>query len=111
MQTLLIAALGLAAGLFYGWKIAPVEYIDASPVALHANYRSEYTLMVAETYQNEGGLPLAARHLALLGSAHPAEIIQESLDNTDYTKEEIAMLEKLLGEIRAWQPSFEESAP
>ncbi len=114
IQALLAAALGLAAGLFYGWRIAPVEYIDASPGALHADYRSDYAIMVAEAYQTEGDLDLAARRLALLGSAHPAEIIQETLDyiqNAGFSKDDIENLEKLMLEIQPWQPSFGESVP
>ncbi len=111
IQALLAAALGLAAGLFYGWRIAPVEYVDLVPDTLHADYRAEYTLMVAEAYQNDSDLNLAARHLALLGSAHPAEIIQENLDDGNYTEEEIEVLEELLGEREAGQPTLAESAP
>ncbi len=111
IQAFLAAALGLAAGLFYGWRVAPVEYIDLAPNALRADYRAEYTLMVAEAYQGDNDINLAARHFALLGSAHPAEIIQENLDNGNYTEEEIEVLEELLGEIEAWQPTLAESAP
>ena len=111
IQTLLALTLGLAFGLFYGWKIAPVEYIDLAPNTLHAKYRAEYTLMAAEAYQNDADLNLAARRLALLGSAHPAEIIIESLNIGDYTQDEIIILEELLGEIEAWQPTLAESKP
>ena len=110
IQTLLALVLGLAFGLFYGWKIAPVEYIDLAPNTLHANYRAEYILMVAESYQSEKDLDLAARRLALLGSAHPAEIIAENLEEGGYTNEEIELLEELQREIRTWQPSLAESA-
>ena len=109
IQILLITILGLAAGLFYGWRIAPVEYIDLAPNTLHANYRAEYALMVAEAYQNDADLNLAARRLALLGSAHPAEIITEHLDTSDYTQAEEEILKALLNQIRAWQPSLAES--
>ena len=111
IQTLLAAILGLAFGLFYGWRIAPVEYTDLAPNTLRADYRAEYTLMVAETYAQEKDLDLAARHLALLGSTAPAEIIQEHLDTAEYTEKEIEILEELLSEIRAWQPSLAESKP
>jgi len=114
IQILLATAIGLATGLFYGWSIAPVEYIDASPGALHIDYRSDYANMVAEAYQNEGSLDLAARRLALLGSAPPAEIIQEILDSapsSGFSKEDIEILEELMREIQPWQPSFEKITP
>lgn len=114
IQTLLATALGLAAGLFYGWSIAPVEYIDASPGALHIDYRSDYAIMVAEAYHSEGSLDLAARRLALLGSAHPAEIIQEVLEyseKADYSEEDLEYLEVLMKAIKPWQPFFGEITP
>jgi len=114
LQIILAAAIGLAAGLFYGWSIAPVEYINASPGALHIDYRSDYAIMVAEAYRNEGSLDLAARRLALLSSAPPAEIIQEILDyspGAGFSEEDIENLEELMREIQPWQPSFEEIAP
>ncbi len=114
LQILLAAAIGLAAGLYYGWSIAPVEYIEASPGALHIDYRSDYAIMVAEAYKNEGNLDLAARRLGLLGSAPPAEIIQEILEyseKADYSEEDIEYLEVLMKAIKPWQPSFREISP
>ena len=111
IQALLTLILGLIIGLIYGWKIAPVEYIDLAPNTLHAEYRTEYILMVAEAYQSENDLDLAARRLALLGSAAPAEIIAESLENGDYTQNESKIIKKLLGEIQTWQPTLTESKP
>ena len=114
IQILIASTLGLAAGLYYGWSIAPVEYIDASPGAMHIDYRSDYIVMVAEAYQNEENLDLAARRLALLGSAPPAEIIQEILDNppdSGFSEEDNEKLEFLMIEMQPWQPSFGEITP
>ena len=111
LQTLLIAILGLAAGLFYGWRIAPVEYIDTTPNTLHQNYKNEYILMIAETFQDHGDLDLAARQLALLGSEHPSEIIQTGLDANTYNESDLELVNALLDQIEAWQPSLGESTP
>ncbi|MCP4139234.1 MAG: hypothetical protein GY755_02895 [Chloroflexi bacterium] len=111
IQALLATLLGLAIGLFYGWRIAPVEYTDFAPNALHEDYRNDYILMVAESYQNEKDLEKAAHQLALISSAPPTEIIAESLATSDYAQKDIDILEKLLLEMRAWQPSLSESVP
>jgi len=111
LQALLITLFGLAAGLFYGWRIAPVEYINTTPDTLDQTYKNEYTLMVAEAYQSHGDLDLSARQLALLGSAHPAEIIQTSLENANYSDDELIFINALLDEISAWQPILGDSAP
>ena len=111
IQALLAAVLGLVIGLFYGWRIAPVEYTDLAPNALHADYRNDYILMVAESYENDKDLELAAHHLALISSATPVEITAESLATNDYAQKDIDKLENLLSEMRAWQPALSESVP
>ena len=111
IQTLLAILLGTIIGLFYGWKIAPIEYIDLAPNTLRADYRAEYLLMVAEAYQDEADPELARQRLALLGSAPPAEIIQKNLNNGEYTPEEIKIIKKLAGGIETRLPTAVESAP
>ena len=111
LQALLIGILGLAAGLFYGWRIAPVEYVNTTPNTLHQDYKNEYVLMVAEAFLNHGELDLAARQLALLGSEHPAEIIQSSLDSAPYSEREMELVVILLDQIDAWQPSLGDLSP
>ena len=111
LQALLALLLGLAAGLFYGLKISPVEYIDLAPNTLHADYRNDYLLMVAESYQNDKDIELAIQRLSQLGNIDPIEIIEESISIGGYTKEEILQLEELKGEIETWLPASAESAP
>ena len=71
--------LGIAAGLYYGWVIDPVEYVDTSPDTLLIDYKTDYVLMVAEAYQLEGDLNLAANRLTVLGNKPPTEIVQDAL--------------------------------
>jgi len=111
IQTLLAILLGAIIGLLYGWKIAPVEYVDLAPNTLRADYRAEYMLVVAEAYQHNPDPDFLLRQLALLGNAPPAEIIQENLDNGEYTPKEIEMLEELLRKIERWEPTLSESSP
>ena len=111
-QIFLIATLGIALGLLYGWVIAPVEYIDTTPDTLHPQYRADYALMVAESYQSDENLDLAARRLALLGSAHPAEIAAETLDyaqSNDFPTTDLEKLENLIRDLTPWQPTLGDS--
>ncbi len=48
---LIAVILGAAAGLFYGWVVNPVEYVDIAPESLRVDYKTDYVLMVAESYQ------------------------------------------------------------
>ena len=62
-------ALGAILGWFYTSEINPVNVVDAPPDTLREDYQTDYVLMVAEVYSREQNPSLAARQLALLGSA------------------------------------------
>ena len=111
LQILLVVLFGIIAGLLYGWYLAPVEYINTAPDSLHQDYKNEYILMVAEAYQSHSDLDIAARQLAQLGSEHPSEIIQISLEDTSFTKKELDFINALLEGFETWQPTFGESTP
>ncbi len=111
MQASLALVFGLILGLLYGWKINPINNLSIAPNNLAPKYQAEYLLMVAEAYQGEKDLDLAARRLALLGSLPPAEIINKSLKDHAYTPAQTALLEALSKEIRAWQPALNPASP
>lgn len=103
----LSVALGLSLGLLYGWVISPVQYVDTTPSTLRADFRADYTLMVAETFQSEQTIEQAARRLASLGSQPPAQIASESLtfaQNNHYTAADIGLLQNLAVALQVWQP-------
>ena len=104
----LAAALGIGLGLLYGWVIDPVDFVDLSPDTLRADYRADYILMVAEAYQSEDDLDLAARRLAIFGSDPPAGIAAQALQFgplAGFSPSEMTALEGLVAALRAWQPS------
>jgi hypothetical protein len=65
----IIAALlaGLAGGLYYGWVVAPVQYVDADPASLHQSFKDDYILMIATAYAGDGDLEAARAGLSELG--------------------------------------------
>ena len=71
--------LGIVAGLVYGWVIQPVEYIDTSPDALRIDYRTDYMLMVAESFDADQNLNLARIRLASLGPDLPETYLAEAI--------------------------------
>jgi len=102
---LIAVTLGIAAGLLYGWVIAPLEYTDLTPDTLRADYRSDYVLMVAEAYHAEQNTEPAARRLAILGSRPPAEIIMEAYNyahQSSYPEGELALLQELALALKDW---------
>jgi len=78
LRFLIGAALGVVLGLGYAWRIQPVAYYDTAPDSLRQDYRVDYVLMVAQSYQSEGDLRLALLRLAALGPQPPAEIVEEA---------------------------------
>jgi hypothetical protein len=103
---LLIILIGLGLGLFYGWVISPVEYVDTSPDSLRADYRADYALMVAEAYQQQPDPAFAARQLAFLGSEPPAQIAASALEfarQNGYDSADLQLLQNLVTALQAWQ--------
>jgi hypothetical protein len=97
---------GLIFGLVYGWMISPVEYVDTTPATLSADFKADYTLMVAETFQSEQNIDLAARRLASLGSEPPAEIAATALNfarANNYLPADLELLQNLVLALQVWQ--------
>jgi hypothetical protein len=61
------AAIGVGIGLYIGWVISPVQYINADMSNLAPRYKDEYTIMVASGYQVDHDLNEAIRRLRPLG--------------------------------------------
>ena len=104
----LALALGAGLGLVYGWVIDPVEYTDVTPDVLREDYRVDYVLMTAEAYQNDFDAEAAARRIALIGSAPPAEIVSSALEYDSlngFTQAEILSLQTLLTAMQTYQPN------
>src|SRR5215211_7882519 len=74
----LIAGIGI--GLAYGWVVDPVDFLDLTPDTLRADYKTDYVLMVAESYHVEQDPALAARRLAIFGSQSPSSIAASGLE-------------------------------
>jgi 3-hydroxyisobutyrate dehydrogenase-like beta-hydroxyacid dehydrogenase len=62
-------ALGVLLGVWYGWRISPVRYVNTTPDLLRQDYRDDYILMVAEVYSADHDLGLAVQTLGRLGAA------------------------------------------
>ncbi|MGE5122917.1 MAG: hypothetical protein ACM3H7_00245 [Acidobacteriaceae bacterium] len=67
------AVVGVAMGLVYSWMISPVQYIDAPPYALRADFKDEYRILVAAAYMYNHDLVRAEDRLVQLKEDHPAQ--------------------------------------
>jgi hypothetical protein len=111
---LIAALLGLALGLFYGWKIDPVQYTDITPDVLRVDFRTDYVLMVAEAFRAEQDPAHAAQRLAVLGSVPPALITGEAYDyarQAGYPADDLTAIQELAVALQTWQPIPGTSVP
>jgi hypothetical protein len=69
---LLALLIGAGLGLWYGWEIDPVAYVDTDVAHLHPYYRDEFILMVSSAYALDGDLHAARARMDLLSLPDPA---------------------------------------
>ncbi len=95
-------AFGLALGLYYGWMVNPVRYVDTAPATLRLDYKTDFVLMVAEGYRLDGDLELARYYLALLGEEPEAMVSQALAYATQlgYASPDLLVMRDLLRDLR-----------
>ena len=114
IRFLLAIAIGAAGGLFYGWVLNPVKYVDTTPDTLRIDYKSDYVLMVAESYSSDSDLDLAARRLALLGDTPPVDIVREAVlfaERQGYVDTDVTLMRHLFSALQAWTSPVETQIP
>ncbi len=98
---------GIGLGLLYGWVINPVQYVNTSPDSLRIDYKTDAILMVAEAYQSDGDIALAARRLAYLGDTPPSQMVQQAVGyagRANYASADIDRLVHLSQALQTWTP-------
>ena len=95
---LLVILLGLGLGLVYGWLINPVSFQDTTFHSLRIDYKTDFTLMVAEVYHQNNDLEWALNRLTLLDDASPLTSVENALrfaSQADYTLPDMFLLRDL----------------
>ena len=108
LRFLIAILVGLVIGLLYGWLISPVSYIDTSPNTLRIDYKTDYVLMVSESYQSEKDLEQAARRLAMLGGSSQIELIVQTTQfaqKAGYSEADVARMQALLSALQTFARS------
>ena len=101
-------ATGIALGGLYGWVIRPVEAEGLPPAFLREDYKADYALMVAEAYQTDGDLALAAHQLAFLNGESPQETVRQALAfaaNAPYAEADQVLLQNLARDLSTYEPT------
>jgi hypothetical protein len=111
---LIALILGALAGLFYGWVLNPVEYVDIGPQSLRVDYKTDYVLMIAEAYQVDHDIGLAVRRLARLSSSAPKDIVVSALNyalQNEYAPQDLSLFQRLSEDMTTWNPNQEVPTP
>ncbi len=100
-------ALGLLAGLYYGWYVNPVQYADTTPDRLRMDFKTDYVLMVAEGFSRNQDVAWARHYLALLG-ASPEQVVEQAIRHAvvdlGYAPADVALMRDLLQALRRSSP-------
>jgi hypothetical protein len=107
-------AIGLILGLGYAWRIQPVAYYDTAPDSLRQDYRADYVLMTAQSYQADDDLRLALVRLAALGPQLPADTVAEAIafaEANDFAETDLDALRHLTDDLQALAPDAGAEAP
>lgn len=102
IKFIIAIGIGISAGLFYAWKINPVEMVDTTPESLSIDYKADYVLMVAEAYRVEGNLEQARLRLSELGSEPIDQIVQDTILFAEplYQVNDVALMRALLRDLQ-----------
>ena len=100
---ILVILLGFGLGVIYGWKINPVSYAETTLNNLRVDYKTDYTLMVAEVYHQNNDLEWALNRLTLLEDPTPLTSVENALrfaSQAEYTLPDMFLLRDLHNAIK-----------
>jgi hypothetical protein len=79
MRKLLLALIGLSLGvglgLFIGWIVWPVNYVETRPSILRQDWKDEAIWMAAQAYAYDDNLEAARARLLPLGTPDPGQLV------------------------------------
>lgn len=76
IAALVAGAVGLALGLFWGWKVQPVVWTDTAPDILRVDYQQEYLRMAIDSYVVNGDEILAYERWKAIGDNAQALLVE-----------------------------------
>ena len=70
-----VLVIGFGLGLFYAWMISPIRYINTMPNTLRADFKDQYRMLIAASYDSTHDLARAKSRLQLLGDNDPVQAL------------------------------------
>jgi len=111
---ILVILFGFGLGLFYTWRINPIDYTDADLDLLRVDFKTDYVLMVAEVYQSDNNLNEAIKYLTQLTLSESTETIREAINFAEvqgYRQQDIALMQSLLRDLEQQDDNPESDIP
>ena len=99
---------GIAAGIFLGWKIIPARNVHSEPYTLRIDYKTDYVLMVSELFQQDSDFDMALARLIYLGESPPEEKLLSAIQYADenaYEYKDLQMMLSLFSSIQNSSPT------
>lgn len=87
---------GILLGLFIGWEVAPVEYINSPMSDLAPRYQDAYTLMIAEGYLVDGDALGAVERLRVLDVDNVPAYVQSVTERYITNSRDVGDIRKLV---------------
>jgi hypothetical protein len=100
--------IGIAIGLFYGRIIQPVEYTNTPLSSLKIDYKTDYVLMISETFALENDPAAAISRLSELDTLPTLEIIRQAIlyaEQSGYNDTDLQRMRKLQSAIEKIAPA------
>lgn len=111
LHILFALLIGLGLGLAYSWLLSPVTYVDAAPAILRADFKDQYRVVIAASYNSAHDLERARSRLELLGDIDPIGELSAQAQRmvaSGISLEEVQPLAQLATDL---QQGFVSSAP
>ncbi|KAA3644638.1 MAG: hypothetical protein DWQ07_14580 [Chloroflexi bacterium] len=108
---ILAIAAGVGLSLLFGLIGNPVQLPDPTISGLRDDYKTDYVLMIAESYAFDGDLSQAINRLDKLEDEEPLQSVQKALIfavDTGYTPPDLITMRDLEVAVRTWNPDPED---
>lgn len=87
---------GLMLGIFLGWVVVPVEYVNSPIRALSPQYKDEFTVMIASGYIADGDALGAVERLRALGVDNVPAYVQDITERYITNSRDVDQIRRLV---------------
>ncbi len=104
---------GLAAGIMFGWQVAPIQYKDTGPDTLRQDYKTDFVLMVSELYEHDADEAMAIARLTYISPTPPLETVQTAInyaEENNYSSVDLQLMDNLAEAIESRSLHYDQNS-